>query len=146
MSATEEEKKRRVNGPDHASGHTTAILLVERDNDLRRVIAASLSINDWEVIQANSLASATNKVEDGDVDLLLLGIESSSEKNIRLVRTFRQVDGGERGGLVLLMTSERIKEEWRERLKPDAVVYKPFDMRFLCERIEGLLRDAQGAI
>lgn len=139
MSAGEEEKKQRMVGPDHASGDSTAILLVERDRDLRRVIAASLKLNEWEVIQANSITKAAGRVQDGRVDLLLLGITAAPEESIQLVRRYRQLDGDEGSGLVLIMITDRLQEEWRERLAPDAVVYKPFDMRYLCERVEGLL-------
>lgn len=134
----------QANGSPDESNTGAAILLVEPDADLRRVIAASLRIYDWKVIQATSPSSAADKLDEGKVDVLLLGVGSSPETNTELVEAYREgeyKDGGV--GMVLLMTSHRIQERWREILRPDGVIYKPFDMRYLCQRIAKLI-EARG--
>jgi DNA-binding response OmpR family regulator len=125
--------------PGDRSNAGAAILLVEPDSDLCKVIAASLRIYEWRVIQATSPSSATEKLGEGDVDVLLLGMGASPESNSELVEAYRQADHEQGAGMVLLMTSQRIQEYWRERLRPDAVIYKPFDMRYLCQRIAQLI-------
>lgn len=112
---------------------------MESDSDLRRVIAASLRIYEWKVIQATSPSNATEKLDEGIVDVLLLGMGSTPESNSRLIDAYRRGEHDEHAGMVLLMTSHRIQEPWRERLNPDAVIYKPFDMRYLCQRISQLI-------
>jgi DNA-binding response OmpR family regulator len=144
MRRTNGSRDLQAKGSPDQSDRGAAIMLVEPDGDLRRVIAASLRIYDWKVIQATSPSSAADKLDDARVDVLLLGVGSSPESNTKLVEAYREeeyLDGSV--GMVLLMTSHRIQERWREILRPDAVIYKPFDMRYLCQRIAQLI-EARG--
>lgn len=117
------------------------VLLVEADPDLRRVIAASLEQHDWNVLQAESAATAAMMLEVESPDVLVLELDLPLEENGKLIDDFRKRKAMKEPCPVLLTTSRRPESEWRRKHHPDAVVYKPYDVRLLQSRIRTLLEE-----
>jgi DNA-binding NtrC family response regulator len=118
-----------MNSPDR-----TAVLLVERDNDLRRVISASLAQMDLHVFEARDEEEANGILQNDRVEILIVEHDWQYGKNTNVIEAYREQMGSE-AGMVLVTTKDRLDDDWREQQKPLTVLYKPFDVRYLCRLI-----------
>jgi len=122
-------------------GSSETVLLVEPDPQLRRVIAASLEQRGLRVLQATDSGFAIRLLEREDPELLILDLQPSPSTN-RLVQTYldRPPDGDE-SRPILVTTLDRPDKRWLDEFKPDAVIYKPFDVRYLYRRVMQSLQE-----
>jgi hypothetical protein len=56
----------------------------------------------------------------------------------RLIAAFRKFSKFN-GGTVMVSTTNRLGDDWRRIYKPDSVIYKPFDIRYLIRLIKVLV-------
>jgi DNA-binding response OmpR family regulator len=116
---------------------SATVLLFETETSLRKVMAASLEQQGFDIIQAANVDAARKHLRRDTPDLFVLELDHPAGVNGELIDTFRNQS---RGGAVLLTTTERPDDVWRSRYQPEAVVYKPFDVRFLCRCVRGLMQ------
>ncbi len=115
---------------------TATVLLLESEASLRKVVAASLRQLGLRIIQATDAQHARRLLKREEPALLVLELDHPAGKSGELIETFRQ---GTDEGVVLLTTTERPQDDWRRRYEPEVVVYKPFDVRMLAERVRRLI-------
>jgi DNA-binding response OmpR family regulator len=113
----------------------TAILLVEKDSDLRRVISASLAQIGLRVLEASDDQEAKQALEKDRVNILIVEHDWQYRKNTNVIKAFREQMGRE-AGTVLVTTKDRLDDTWRQQHNPLTVLYKPFDIRYLCRLIK----------
>lgn len=115
---------------------SATVLLLETENSLRRVVAASLQQLGLRIIEAEDADAAREHLQDEAPDLFVLELDHPSGENGALIDAYREQSDE---GAVVLTTTERPKDDWRQRYQPEAVVYKPFDVRYLSRRIRHLI-------
>lgn len=113
----------------------TAILLVEKDNDLRRVISASLTQIGLRVLEASDDEEARQALDKDHVNILIVEHDWQYGKNSDVIEAFREQTSGE-AGTVLVTTKDRLDDKWRQQHNPLTVLYKPFDIRYLCRLVK----------
>jgi DNA-binding response OmpR family regulator len=128
---------------DHAHTPET-VLLVETDHQLRRVIAASLELKGLRVLQASDTGFAMRLLEREDPELMILDLNPSIATE-QLVQAFLDEDGqmsaDERPRPILITTLDRPDKQRLQEIKPEAVIYKPFDVRYLYRRVMESLQE-----
>lgn len=112
------------------------ILLIEHDSELRKVMKITLEQNGLNVIAVEHFGNALQILEQGDPDLFLVDFDLADGDPGKLIEVFRR--NKENRGAVLLTTTSRPDDHWRRTYRPDAVLYKPFDVRHLYRRILSL--------
>jgi DNA-binding response OmpR family regulator len=119
----------------------TTILLVEQDNDLRRVVAANLEQQGWRVLTASAPSDARQFLGQEEPTVLVFGTETSWQAGGKLIDQFRDhADDGDGESLVVITPTDRLAEQWRRTYEPDVVIYKPYDIRYLNRKLTKLLR------
>ncbi len=117
---------------------STTVLLLETERSLRKVVAASLQQLGLRIIEAEDAEAARQHLQGDAPDLFVLELDHPSGDNGELIDAYRaQSDEG----AVVLTTTERPKDDWRQRYQPEAVVYKPFDVRYLLRRVRRLIHN-----
>lgn len=114
------------------------ILLYERDPGLRKSIMLTLKHQGMEVMIAADEADVRQILENESPDLFVVDQDSSMGYSGELIEIFRRKsEGGRRA--VMVTATQRVNDNWRQQYQPDAVLYKPFDIRFLYRQIKALL-------
>jgi DNA-binding response OmpR family regulator len=130
-----------MNEPSGISKRPTNLLLLERDPELRRSVRLALERDGVEVWTAPDAVHAREILAQRSPDLIVLDHENLAEHLGPLIAQYRGGDDGKEG-IVLVTTARRIDDGWRLRHRPDFVIYKPFDVRFLCRRVKALVKPA----
>ena len=115
-----------------------AVLLMERETNLRQVIAITLRQLGFEVLEAADLLSAHKILDECIPGMMILAYEHPGEGYGELIDSFRQKKPDNKGKL-LLITLQRPDDRWRQYYQPDLVIYKPFDIRYLTRQVTGLI-------
>jgi DNA-binding response OmpR family regulator len=110
------------------------VLLLEREASLRRVISVTLKQLGIKVWEAADASSARETLKNHTPDIFVLELDLPDINNGELIDLYRDRTG-DTHGVVFLTTTQRPDDNWREEYQPDLVVYKPFDIRYLCRRI-----------
>jgi DNA-binding response OmpR family regulator len=116
-----------------------SLLLVEPDAELRKAVAVCLRENGWHILPAKNSDEACRILELDTPEILVLGMESSSDRQGLVIEKFREGRVEGRRGSVVIATGQRLEDSWRHKYRPDAVIFKPFDIRYLSRRISRLL-------
>ncbi len=117
---------------------SATVLLLETESSLRKVVAASLQQLGLRILEAEDAAAARQHLQDEAPDLFVLEFDPPSGENGALIEAYREHS---EEGAVVLTTTERPKDDWRQRYQPEAVVYKPFDVRYLSRRVRHLIHN-----
>lgn len=114
------------------------IIVIDRDAGLRRSIRLTLQRRGYEVRDAGDENGINRLMEQECADLVVIDQDSFPEISGQLIEHFRRkgVDGSPH---VVLTTGRRVDSAWRKKYRPDLVLYKPLDIRFLYRRIKDLL-------
>lgn len=120
--------------PDHNGNQDRPILILEDDKKLCRVMVRAIENLGYPVFSTSSPAEATQLIDNEEPNLVIVGLED--EKPSRSI--FVKIKQREEVDL-LLLRSDRLDSQTRREVQPVEVVYKPFDTRYLCRRIEDLL-------
>jgi DNA-binding response OmpR family regulator len=114
------------------------ILFVEDDLQISRSLGLNLSLNGYEVAQADTLASAWAKISQNDYDVLLLDVNLPDGSGLDLCQKIR--DSG-RTTPVLFLSARTDEETVVKGLKSggDDYIRKPFGSEELRVRIERLV-------
>jgi DNA-binding response OmpR family regulator len=115
----------------------TNLLLLERDPGLCKSIKLTLEQDGLDVWAVQETVDAEEILQERSPDILVLDHENLAEDLGQLIALYRAKSEAE-AGIVLVTTARRIDDSWRIEYKPDLVIYKPFDVRFLSRRIKSL--------
>jgi DNA-binding response OmpR family regulator len=94
-------------------------------------------------INVEAISSYTNArqiLQQAPPEVFILDIDlrgGDSEKLISTYRGHRNRDNG----TVMVSTAHRLEDRWRREYRPDTVLYKPFDMRYLIRMISLLTKN-----
>jgi DNA-binding response OmpR family regulator len=116
-----------------------SVLLLEPDTGLSHSIIAHLERHHLQVIHARTINFALKILESIVPDILITELKLPGLSNGLLIDRFREVQRAQQKAFVLVMAFERLSDEALRRYQPDAVIYKPFDVRQLFRRIESML-------
>lgn len=117
-------------------------LLVESNHHLRQVIAASLENKNWRVMEASSDVFAEELLAREKPNVLIVEYLPKSEADSAIIDAYRCEDGHH--GHIVLTTLDRPSKTWVRKHKPDAIIYKPFDVRYLERRMEEMIQEKGG--
>ena len=120
--------------PDHNGNQDRPILILEDDKKLCRVMVRAIENLGYPVLSTSSPAEATQLIDNEEPNLVIVGLEDErpSRSVFELIKQRDKVD-------LLLLRTDRLDSQTRRAVQPVEVVYKPFDTRYLCRRIEDLL-------
>jgi DNA-binding response OmpR family regulator len=113
-------------------------LLIEHDPELRRIMIISLEQSGMKVIATSRFAHALQVLQQETHDLFLTDIDLGDGDPGRLITAFRR-NKRSGCGAVVVTTACRLEDGWRRKHKPDAVIYKPFDIRHMIRLMWALL-------
>lgn len=130
MRQSEKLKQAIEAAPDRQLDRQTSILIVEKNLDLRRAMVLSLQALGLKVSEASSAAAAREILNQFAPDILIIDFDYPEGHNAAIIKTFRE-RRKPLPGSVIVTTTQRLTEDWRERSKPNNVLFKPFDMRHL---------------
>jgi DNA-binding response OmpR family regulator len=116
-----------------------SLLLVERDRDLRKAIGLCLRENGWRILCAADASEAFTLLQQESPEVLVVSVGPSPEWQGRLIQSFRNGRRSGRRGFAVVTADQHLEETWRETYRPDAVVFKPFDVGHLSRRILRLM-------
>ena len=119
------------------------IVLVEDDDDIRRLVSNLLSREGYAVEVAESAAALDGILSLKHPDLVVLDLMLPGEDGLSICRKLRS-----RGGVPILMLtakSDPVDRVVGLEMGADDYVSKPFDPRELLARIRAILRRARGA-
>jgi len=131
IHAPDRNVRTRESEPNHS------ILLFEHDPGLRKSIALSLQQNGIQVIEARDNVEALEILKHEPFTVFVLDHDSSTHCG-SLIQAFREYSPDHTGN-VLVISMERLEDQWRQKYRPDVVIYKPFDIRYLYRRIKNLI-------
>lgn len=117
-------------------------LLVESNYHLRQVIAASLENKSWRVLEASSGEFAEELLMREKPDILIVEYLPRSEADAAIIDAYRDADG--HNGHILLTVLDRPAKSWVKKHQPDAIIYKPFDVRYLERRMCEIVQEKGG--
>lgn len=132
-----QQDRERANTPE-------TVLLIEPDHQLRRVIAATLEQKGLRVLQASDSGFAIRLLEREDPELMILDLNPSVATD-QLIEAFLDeddnipADGKSRP--ILITTLDRPDKQQLQEINPEAVIYKPFDVRYLYRRVMESLQE-----
>jgi DNA-binding response OmpR family regulator len=112
-----------------------SVLLVEHDLALRRAITVSLRALGHEVNEAGSGAAGKLLLDHFAPDVLIVDFDYPEGRNASLIGSYRERINPE-SGFVIVTTTQRLTEDWRQKHEPIKVLFKPFDMRLLFKMLK----------
>ncbi|MCE9607887.1 MAG: response regulator [Planctomycetia bacterium] len=118
------------------------VLVVDDDRELCASLCDLLRDEGYRVAVAHDLRSATTRLQDNGFGVVLVDLRLPDGDGRELLQTVRRLESHAR---TILITGHRpdTSGEQLSGIPPDAVCYKPFDVRELLGLIEGF-RPAQG--
>lgn len=114
------------------------ILIIEHDPELRKIMKISLEQLGVKVTVAGRFTNALQSIQGGKLDLLVVDFGLADGDPGKLVAAFRQ-NMKDKKGAVIVTTADRLEDAWRRKHRPDSVIYKPFDIRYLNRSIGALI-------
>lgn len=116
--------------------------MVESNFHLRQVIAASLENKNWRVLEASSGDFAEELLAREKPDVLIVEYLAKSEADSAIIDAFRCENN--RNGHIVLTVLDRPAKQWIKKHQPDAIIYKPFDVRYLERRMDEMVQEKSG--
>jgi two-component system response regulator PrrA len=110
------------------------VLIIEHDPALRKIMEISLEQAGVSVEAISGYADALEILQQEPPEVFILDIDLHDGDPGRLISAYREHPNG-RHGTVMVATADRLKDAWRREHRPDSVIYKPFDIRYLIQKI-----------
>lgn len=130
---------------------STKILVVDDKSDIVEIVSFCLLQEGFEVSAAFDGHQALEKARAGEPDLIVLDVMLPVENGYQVARSLRE--DHQKGKLskrpkILLLTARTVADRQREDFLQtwsgaDAVMYKPFEVEELLDRVMGLLRTTE---
>ena len=134
--------------------HKLRILVVDDEPDIVTSVGFCLEQEGYEVVTAADGAEALSRVRQSEPDLIVLDVMMPKENGYRVARRIREAErlGRLSKRIPIILVTARTLEGDPEREKAfidfcgaDVMIYKPFEMDDLLQRIHGLLKDVGAA-
>ena len=121
------------------------ILVVEDNNDVRRMLKLLLESEHFRVIEAANGVEALNVVNTDHPDLILTDLELPKVDGFEIIRRVRKIDGFQNTPIIVLTAhSEQSVYEAAFRAGSDYFLTKPIDFDELTWLLEDLLVNGNG--
>lgn len=120
------------------SASRRTVLLVDDEDDVRRVTRSYLERSGYQVLEAVNSASAMRAVDNDEADVVVLDLGLAGEDGLDFLRAMRR-----KSDLPVVVVTARGEEADRVvglELGADDYVVKPFSLRELTARIAAVLR------
>ncbi len=131
-------------GPGSRDREGPTVLIVDDDPGTRAVVRASLELEGFEVVEAESGTTGLAAVDEESPDLILLDVMMPQMDGWEMLRRIQEVHGG---AIPVVMFSGKVDEssagEAAER-GASAFIGKPFDPQQLVDRAKQLLGARSG--
>jgi len=124
-----------LNEPLPVAESAGTVLVVEDDPSLRMLCRVNLELEDYHVLEAETLARAEEIVRGEPVDVVLLDLHVGEERGLALLPALRR----ERPDAKVCLLSGTSETDPPERNGFDAFIRKPFELEDLLETVARLL-------
>jgi DNA-binding response OmpR family regulator len=118
------------------------ILLIEHDPALSQVMQVSLEQTGVKVEAVSEYNKALQILQRKPPDVFILDFDLHGGDPGKLIRAYREYATG-KNNMVVISTTNRLEDAWRQEHKPDSVIYKPFDIRYLIRLISSRINNYQ---
>ncbi len=119
------------------------VLIIEHDPALRKIMELSLRQAGLEVRSISRYANALQILAQKIPDIFIVDFDLRDGDPGKLIAAYRR-QSKLSGNSLVVSTAERLKDEWRRKHQPDAVLYKPFDIRHLIRLISVYAHEKAG--
>lgn len=120
-------------------GQMITVLLVEDDQNLRKLMRYHLDQKGYHIIEAQDGLQALEKLDQGHIDLLISDIMMPNLDGITLTEEVRSANYD--FPILMITARERLEDKKMGfRAGTDDYMVKPFDMEEMLMRVEALLR------
>ncbi len=119
------------------------VLIIEHDPALRKIMELSLRQAGLEVRSISRYANALQILAQKIPDIFIVDFDLRDGDPGKLIAAYRR-QSNLSGNSLVVSTAGRLKDEWRRKHLPDAVLYKPFDIRHLIRLISVYAHEKAG--
>lgn len=123
-----------VNAPLPFAGTAGTVLVVEDDPSLRMLCRVNLELEDYRVLEAETLARAETIVSEEPVDVVLLDLHVGEDRGLELLPVLHR----ERPDAKVCLLSGTSESDPPEQNGFDAFIRKPFELEDLLETVARL--------
>jgi CheY-like chemotaxis protein len=122
---------------------SNSILVVEDNDDLQILFRLVLESDGYKVAIANNGQDALRLLEETQPQLVLMDIMMPGISGIEVSRSIKQQQSYKTLPILLVSAVDRLKEQQLNYSQADGVLYKPFNLDDLVDKIEQLTCDRQ---
>lgn len=122
---------------------TNSILVVEDNDDLQVLFRLVLESEGYQVAIANNGQDAIKLLEETHPQLVLMDIMIPGTSGIEVSRSIKQQQNYETLPILLVSAVDRVKEQQLNYSQANGVLYKPFNLDDLLNKVEQLTSDRQ---
>ena len=120
---------------------TNPVLVVEDNDDIQVLFRLVLESEGYEVRVVDNSKDALQYLESNQPQLILMDIMMPGSNGIELCHTIKQDLGFQSLPILLVSAIDRIKTQEMDYSQANDILYKPFDLDDLVERVEVLTSD-----
>ena len=120
------------------------ILIIDDDEDFRRLFGTKLAQHDYEVLYATNAESGREMARNYKPDLILLDVRMPGDDGFKIARAMRQEKETKSIPIVFLSNEDFSIEakKWVEELYVQDVIHKSIDLNEFTERIVTVLKNS----
>lgn len=122
---------------------TNSILVVEDNDDLQVLFKLVLESEGYQVAIASNGQDAIKVLEETQPKLVLMDIMMPGTSGIEVSRSIKQQQNYETLPILLVSAVDRLKEQQLNYSQANGVLYKPFNLDDLLNKVEELTSDRQ---
>ncbi len=122
---------------------TNSILVVEDNDDLQVLFRLVLESEGYQVAVADNGQDALKLLEETQPQLVLMDIMMPGTSGIEVSRSIKQQQNYETLPILLVSAVDRLKEQQLNYSQANGVLYKPFNLDDLLNKVEQLTSDRQ---
>lgn len=118
------------------------ILIIDDDEDFRRIFGAKLAAHDYEVLYASDAESGRETARNFHPHLILLDVRMPNEDGFTIAKAMRQEEETKNIPIVFL-TNESFSieaKQWVKELYVNDVIHKSIDLDEFVERVDAVLK------
>jgi CheY-like chemotaxis protein len=125
---------------------TNSILVVEDNDDLQVLFRLVLESEGYQVAIANNGQDAIKLLEETQPKLVLMDIMMPGTSGIEVSRSIKQQQTYETLPILLVSAVDRLKDQQLNYSQANGVLYKPFNLDDLLNKVEELTSDRQAQL
>lgn len=120
-----------------------SVLIVEDNDDLQLLFQLVLESEGYEVVVADNGIDALNFIDTVRPQLILMDIMMPGVSGIEVARSIKQKQDYESLPILLVSAIDRLQERQLDYSKASDILYKPFDLDELVNKVERLTNNCQ---